>query len=108
MGLELITNNPTGHQDSKIRTEFATKLEEYAKSSDANPSDVVFVIGSTVYGVTVTPPVDAPTPPVKDTPEKEDKSVIVDFDYMQQFMKDVFLAYGCTQEQADISSEVLI
>lgn len=106
--LELITNNPTGHQDSKIRTEFATKLEEYAKSPDVNPSDVVFVIGSTVYGVTVTPSVDAPTPPVKDTPEKEDKSVIVDFDYMQQFMKDVFLAYGCTQEQADISSEVLI
>eukprot|EP00979_Chaetoceros_neogracilis_P007345 scaffold1531_cov247-Chaetoceros_neogracile.AAC.1 len=37
-----------------------------------------------------------------------EEPVIVDFDYMQQFMKDVFLSYGCTEDQADISSEVLI
>mmetsp|Transcript_25240 Transcript_25240/g.31827 ORF Transcript_25240/g.31827 Transcript_25240/m.31827 type:complete len:453 (+) Transcript_25240:122-1480(+) len=39
--------------------------------------------------------------------EKE-APVIIDFEYMKQFMKDVFLTYGCTPEQAETSSEVLI
>lgn len=40
--------------------------------------------------------------------KQEDDPVIVDFDFMKQFMKDVFLSYGVTPERAEICSEVLI
>jgi L-2-hydroxycarboxylate dehydrogenase (NAD+) len=100
--LDLIGKNPGGHLDVAIREEFSNKLNEYAALPDVDKSDVVFAIGSTVYGVTVTPPKAA------DSDKAAEPDVIIDFDYMQQFMKEVFLSYGCTEEQASISSDVLI
>jgi LDH2 family malate/lactate/ureidoglycolate dehydrogenase len=101
--LEIIGKNPSGHQDAKIVEEFSTKLKAYAQMPDVNTSDVIFAIGSTVYGV------DLPPPPKKfKAGEEEEKDAIIDFDYMKEFMKDVFLSYGCTEEQAEISSDVLI
>lgn len=63
-----------------------------------DPQDIVFTIGVEIYGAKL------------EFPHHEDteKSVIVDFGYMKQFMKDVFLAYGVTPERAEICSEVLI
>ena len=98
----LITKNSSGHLDSEIINEFSTKLKAYAALPNVESSDILFAIGSSVFGVDI--------PPAKkesDTSTVEEP-VIVDFEYMKQFMKDVFISYGCTEEQAEISSDVLI
>ena len=105
--LKIIGENPGGHQDPAVRESFASKLQEYSKADGADPSDVIFAIGKTVFGV------DLPSPPKKaktdgDAPPKKDDLPIVDFDYMKQFMKDVFLSYGVTPENAETCSDVLI
>ena len=98
--LNLIKNNPSGHLNAIIRKEFSSKLQEFAET-DVDQSDIIFAIGASVFGVDI-------IPPKKVHDEEEEGPVIVDFDYMQQFMKDVFLSYGCTEQQAEISSDVLI
>lgn len=105
--LELIGKNPGGHLDAKIRGEVSSKLLEYSNTPDVDTSDIVFVIGKSVFGVNI--PVTKPDASTA-TGEKEQvsKDVIIDFEYMKEFMKDVFLTYGCTEDQAEISSEVLI
>jgi len=103
--LDLIGKNPGGHKDAKIVDEFTIKLKAYAEVPGVDNSDVIFEIGSSVYGVSL---------PTNDNTKQKtvngnaEEPVIVDFGYMQQFMKDVFLSYGCTEDQAEISSEVLI
>jgi len=57
-----------------------------------------------VFGVDISSPKKAQTVGTADG----EKPMIVDFDYMKQFMKDVFLSYGCSEDQAEISSDVLI
>jgi len=100
--LELIGKNPSGHTDPKIVDEFSSKLKAYADAPGVDSSDVIFAIGSSVYSV------DLPSKKQKVHGAPAAEPVIVDFDYMKQFMKDVFLSYGCTEDQAEISSEVLI
>lgn len=100
--LELIGKNPSGHTDPKIVNEFSSKLKAYADAPGVDSSDVIFAIGSSVYGV------DLPSKKQKVNGAPAAEPVIVDFDYMKQFMKDVFLSYGCTEDQAETSSEVLI
>jgi len=102
--LGLIGKNPSGHKDGNVINEFSSKLKAYAETPGVDSSDVLFAIGSSVFGVDVT----VPKAESAQTGEDEEKPVIVDFDYMKQFMKDVFLSYGCTEDQAEISSEVLI
>ena len=97
--LELIAHNPTGYKDGAFREKIADMLQEYASCSpQIDPSDIVFVIGAQVYGAKV------------EFPHHEDteEPVVVDFDYMKQFMKDVFVSYGVTPERAETCSEVLI
>lgn len=101
----LITKNSSGHLDSEIINEFSTKLKAYAALPNVESSDILFAIGSSVFGVDI--------PPAKKERSDSDshtveEPVIVDFEYMKQFMKDVFISYGCTEEQAEISSDVLI
>ena len=100
--LELIGKNPSGHTDPKIVDEFSSKLKAYADAPGVDSSDVIFAIGSSVYSV------DLPSKKQQVHGAPAAEPVIVDFDYMKQFMKDVFLSYGCTEDQAEISSEVLI
>ena len=109
--LDLIGTNPGGHLDAALRSTFADKLKAYAASDDADPSDVLFAIGSSVYGVSV----PAPAKKAKTTNggsagagEEEEPDPIVDFDYMKKFMYEVFLSYGVTPERAEICSDVLI
>jgi len=99
----LLGTNPSAHLDRTTREEFASKLKAYAESPGADASDVLFAIGSSVFGVDA-----APSPPQKSGDADNEAPVIVGFDYMQDFIRDVFLAYGCTEEQARISSDVLI
>ena len=102
--LSIIGKHPSGHTNPKIIEELSSKLMTYANLPGVNSSDVIFAIGSSVYGIEVPPPSNKQE---KDAEASEEK-VIVDFDYMKNFMKDVFLSYGCTEEQAEISSDVLI
>jgi len=121
--IQLIESNPAGHLNPKVRDEFSTKLTQYAYSNDVNPSDIVFAIGSSVFGISVSipeqdsiqeekksdssPQRSLPSViPAPKTPMEE--NMIIPFEYMKQFMKDVFLTYGCTEEQTEICSEVLI
>jgi len=94
--LGLMGKSPSAHLDPEIVEEFSRKLRAYAETG-ANRKDTVFAIGSSVFGVDLAPKRTAAEP-----------SVILEFDYMQQFMEDVFLSYGCTEEQARASSDVLI
>jgi len=111
--LELIGTNPGGHLNTEICSTFGTKLQAYADSPDTDTSDVLFAIGKAVYGVSITPTTkirktNGTTAAATTTEEKEEDVPIVEFAYMRRFMKDVFLAYGCTEDQADTSAEVLI
>jgi hypothetical protein len=103
--LDLIGKNPGGHKQPKIVDEFTSKLRAYAEVPGVDNSDVIFAIGSSVYGVDLIPDGSKQK---KTCNGGVEEPVIVDFGYMQQFMKDVFLSYGCTEDQAEISSEVLI
>ncbi len=113
--LDIIAKNPGGHKDAKVVEEFKAKLQAYAVMDGVDSStDVLFAIGSSVFGIEVG---DAnPTKKQKINGSSngesdklaEEKPVIVDFAYMKQFMKDVFLSYGCTEDQAETSAEVLI
>lgn len=73
-------------------------------------SDVLFSIGSAVFGLeNVLPPAAKKAKITNgDAPTKKDELPILDFDYMKQFMKEVFLTYGVTPERAEICSDVLI
>jgi L-2-hydroxycarboxylate dehydrogenase (NAD+) len=99
--LGLVGKSPSGHLDTKIINEFSTKLKAFAETPGVDSSDIIFAIGSSVFGVDI-------TPPQTQTAGSVEKPVIVDFLYMKQFMKDVFLSYGCTEDQAEVSSDVLI
>jgi len=112
--LELIGTNPSGHLDTEVCNALASKLQSYADCPDVtDTTDVVFTIGKTVYGVSVeaTSSVEKKTngsKPIPDNTKQEEDVPIVEFAFMRQFMKDVFLSYGCTESQADTSAEVLI
>ncbi len=113
---ELMEVNPKGHLDEKTREEVASKLLHYSKTKNVDRSDVLFAIGKSVFGVNIPSQTGTGasenevvnTSSGDDGAETTDASVIIDFDYMKQFMKDVFTTYGCTEEQAETCSEVLI
>lgn len=85
--LELIAKNPKSHLEhadhKEVQDEFAKQLQAYADTPGVDPLDVVFVIGQTVYGASVVHP-----------HEESGPKCIIDFDYMKQFMKDVFIRYS--------------
>jgi len=96
--LDLIGNNTSSKDD--VKNDMTALLEQY-KAAGANPAtDVLFQIGSSVYGIAL------------EASKKDDKAAYnpptVDFDYMKKFMKDVFLSYGVTEERAETCSDVLI
>jgi len=99
--LGLIGNHPSPHLDKELMDEFSEKLQAYADTPGVDSSDVLFAIGSSVFGTDI-------APPKAKAGEEGEKPVIIDFDYMKEFIKNVFLTYGCTEEQAEISSDVLI
>ena len=104
--LKIIGENPSGHLSPDIVNEFSTKLKALANAPGVDKSDVIFAIGSSVYGVEIEPSTSEKKQKTGSESAPSDPPVIVDFDYMKKFMKDVFLSYGCTEDQAEISSEV--
>ena len=90
--LEILRKHPEGHLDPNIRSQFADLLEQYSHDEKANGNDVLYLIGLCVYGINVQSPL--PMPSSEEVIEEEDPGVIVGFDFMDQFMTDVFLSYG--------------
>jgi L-2-hydroxycarboxylate dehydrogenase (NAD+) len=103
--LSIIGKNPEGHKDEAVRTAFASKLEEYSTTEGADPNDVIFAIGKSVFGVDLP---DAKKAKTNGSSKPAEELPIVDFEYMKEFMKEVFLSYGVTPERAEICSDVLI
>ena len=100
--LEIIGTNPGGHLDAKIRATFSTRLHEFAALEGVDPSDVVFAIGTSIYGVEIK------KTSTTESLQASTAAVIVDFGVMKQFMKDVFLSYNVPEDRAEICSDVLI
>eukprot|EP00521_Asterionellopsis_glacialis_P017936 CAMPEP_0195306924 /NCGR_PEP_ID=MMETSP0707-20130614/37447_1 /TAXON_ID=33640 /ORGANISM="Asterionellopsis glacialis, Strain CCMP134" /LENGTH=479 /DNA_ID=CAMNT_0040371157 /DNA_START=3681 /DNA_END=5120 /DNA_ORIENTATION=+ len=107
---ELIDQNPKGHLDVNVRSQITKLLHEYAHNTDetAHPSDVVFAIGSSVYGVHVEFPSKTHHDSETTTTTTDSTPTIIDFDYMKQFMKQVFVSYGVPEDRAETCSDVLI
>jgi L-2-hydroxycarboxylate dehydrogenase (NAD+) len=100
----ILSDHPDGHLDTKFRHEFSTLLKEYANRDDRQPKDVLFTIGSSLFGIEV----HHPLPPHSSDDETEDSVVIVPFDYMKEFMTDVFCSYGVPPDRASLCADVLI
>jgi hypothetical protein len=104
--------------EASFRETIEHMLQEYASCSpEIDPSDIVFIIGAQVCGAIIEFPhhneeeeeeVAAAEGQPSSGEQPTHEVCIVDFDFMKQFMKDVFLSYGVTPERAEICSEVLI
>lgn len=105
--LDMIGKNPGGHLNSEVRLKFSDTLKAYSESDGVDSGDVLFAIGSSVYGVELDGKKGSSTATATAT-VSDTKKVIVEFEYMKKFMKDVFLSYGVTEERAEVCSDVLI
>ena len=99
--IDLFAKHPHGHLDRNIRQQVQDVLTQHDQNGGTidDPSDVMLTIAVDLYGATM--------PKKKQSSETEDK-VIVDFDFMKQFMVDVFESYGVPPERAALCAEVLM
>ena len=106
--MSLLSNHPTGYLDPKIRGDFEKLLREYEQGEGKdNPDDVLFKIGSSVFGI-VKPGPESLGPFPHQEGDNDPNACIVGFDYMKQFMKDVFMSYGIPSDRAETCADVLI
>jgi len=84
--------NPSGKGYQEAMLAFLT--------AGGSNSDNLVKVGTSVLGCAVP---EGPEPVSTDPP-----AVIIDFDFMNQFMKDTMLAYGVPEKEADICADVLI
>ncbi|KAL7445010.1 hypothetical protein ACHAXH_009772 [Discostella pseudostelligera] len=110
---QLISENPSGHHDPTIREAFASSLREYNDADGSDPNDILYAIGSSVFGVALdsssankTTPSDTSSNSKKKDEEKD--LPIVSFDYMKEFITQVFLSYGVSPTRAEVCADVLI
>ena len=96
------TSSSSNAKDDSVVSEMTSLLSEYSTVCE-DSKDVLFQIGKAVYGIDV-----HVKSAKKGKYEEQSSPVILDFDYMKKFMKDVFLSYGVTPERAETCSEVLI
>ena len=99
--LDILSKYPEGHLDPKVRAEYGRLLNEYANQDENYRSDVLFSVGSDLFGVEI-------TTHKGDVVEDDEEGTIVSFDFMKAFMKDVFLSYGVPEDRADTCAEVLV
>jgi hypothetical protein len=103
--LDILHQHPEGHHDPVIRAKFANLLESLAQQEEhVHRKDVLFRIGSDVYGIDL----PAPAAGAAEDHEEDPESIIVGFDFMKQFMKDVFLSYGVPEDRATTCADVLV
>jgi len=103
--LSLIGISPNGHSDEAVRQQFHSLLSKYVEANpESNASnDVIIAIGEKVFGASTQATV---APPASTTPATP--PVIIDFEIMKAFMKDVFLSYDVPEDRAETCAEVLI
>lgn len=106
---QLISENPNGHRDTTIREEFATSLREYTNAVGSDPNDIIYAIGSSVFGVDDSSATPHLHKKAKNSSKKDDTDLpIVSFDYMKEFITQVFLSYGVSPSRAEVCADVLI
>jgi len=110
---QLISENPSGHHDPTIREAFASSLREYNDADGSDPNDILYAIGSSVFGVTVdsssaNKPAPSDTSSNSKKKDEEKDLPIVSFDYMKEFITQVFLSYGVSPTRAQVCADVLI
>lgn len=96
-----------GASDEDSQQQYKSLLEEYVKEkgSSISSDDVFVAIGEKVFNISLSKDNGSTSSKPK---VEEEKDPIIDFDYMKQFMKDVFLSYGVEDERAETCSNVLI
>jgi hypothetical protein len=120
--------NPKAHKDAKLRQEFAQRLILAQMGYD---HDLLTKIGCEIFGIdteSLLDPTTATTTTIEarivesaskkqtqkkrtnnnDKVENETPPVFCDFDFMSQFMKDVFMSYGVSEERAAMCADVLV
>lgn len=107
---QLLSENPNGHHDPTIREAFASSLREYTDADGSDPNDVIYAIASSVFGIVETPPnKKAKNGSSISSSKKGEKDLpIVSFDYMKEFITQVFLSYGASPSRAEVCADVLI
>lgn len=103
----MIASNPGSHVDENVRQQFVSLFSKYKESNpDSNAqNDVIIAIGEQVFKAVVEQK-SSSTATTPAAPPKND--VIIDFDVMKAFMKDVFLSYEVPEDRAERCAEVLI
>ena len=97
--MDLMVKNPKGHLDQNVRQKVQEAVKEYASDPNVDRDDVLFGIASEIYNSEV---------PKATSSKTEDTPCIIDFDYMRQFMYDVFISYGVSSEHATTCADVLL
>lgn len=102
--LSLIGSNSNGHIDDKIREDFKNLFNKYRENNpESNASnDVIIAIGENVFGIEKQSVKKSQNDAIS-TPD-----VIIPFEKMKAFMKDVFLSYDVPEDRAETCAEVLI
>lgn len=93
--------------DADVRDQIGSIIQEYALSGSADPSDVLFAIGASIYGSVVVPESKNNNNNNNESENNKQESIVC-FDYMKTFIKDVFLSYGVSPERAELCADVLI
>lgn len=86
-----------------VASEYNALVQEYL-AAGGSPGDLVVKIGAQFFAPPV--PKEKSTGPCEDTPVPG--STRIDFDYLEQFMLDSFLAIGVPEKEARICADVLI
>jgi len=103
--LSLVSRHPGGETDPSVCSEYQSLLSQFKKAGGAD-DDVVFTIGKVLYKCGTVEPPSVPSPPAPAA--KTEDQCIIPFEYMREFMKDVFVAYGTPSDRADTCADVLI
>lgn len=89
-----------GDSPATVASEYTALVQEYLAAGGA-ANDLVVKIGAQFFA-----PKTPATGPCEDTPVPG--STRIDFDYLEQFMLDSFLAIGVPEKEARICADVLI
>lgn len=116
--LSLMGANPSGHTNEQVRAEVSDLLDQYYYeiTDTRDLDDVLFHIGTNSFGYQL-PTATSCSESTVDQEEllheiinasDDNDETLLSFDYLKQFIKDVFLSYGIPEDRADVCSDVLV
>jgi LDH2 family malate/lactate/ureidoglycolate dehydrogenase len=90
--------------DSKVREQVRASLIEYAHTDPGcDKNDVLFEIGK-IYGVSM----EELEQSESSKNDQKEKPPVVSFDFMREFIEDVFKSYGVSEDHAKVAADVLV